>query len=203
MKTYGGVDVYIYVILTSTLVEGEGSASRPCHFTPGERAPGIHWIGGWIDLRVGLDAVKKGTVLHCRESNRPARRYTDWAISTPSIVIKIWIAGLYEEVSPRYLTTILFNWCSGGWSPVGFTRHCGHQWSIVLAPGGYDDGEIGGMIGRGNRSTRRKPARVQFVHNPHMLPGREPGRRGGEPATNRLSYGTTYLTTNQPLNIFS
>jgi hypothetical protein len=30
--------------------------------------------------------------------------------------------------------------------------------SIVTAPGVYDDGEIGGMIGRGNRSTRRKPA---------------------------------------------
>jgi hypothetical protein len=31
---------------------------------------------------------------------------------------------------------------------------------IVLALGDYDDGEIGGMIGRGNRSTRRKPAPV-------------------------------------------
>jgi hypothetical protein len=29
---------------------------------------------------------------------------------------------------------------------------------IVPAPGDYVDGEIGGMIGRGNRSTRRKPA---------------------------------------------
>jgi hypothetical protein len=28
----------------------------------------------------------------------------------------------------------------------------------VPALGDYDDGEIGGMIGRGNRSTRRKPA---------------------------------------------
>jgi hypothetical protein len=28
----------------------------------------------------------------------------------------------------------------------------------VPVPGDYDDGEIGGMIGRGNRSTRRKPA---------------------------------------------
>jgi hypothetical protein len=27
---------------------------------------------------------------------------------------------------------------------------------IVPAPGDYDDGEIGGMIGRGNRSTRKK-----------------------------------------------
>jgi hypothetical protein len=32
---------------------------------------------------------------------------------------------------------------------------------IVPAPGDYDDGEIGGMmIGRGNQSTRRKPAPV-------------------------------------------
>jgi hypothetical protein len=30
----------------------------------------------------------------------------------------------------------------------------------VPAPGDYDNGEIGGMIGRGNRSTRRKPAPV-------------------------------------------
>jgi hypothetical protein len=32
---------------------------------------------------------------------------------------------------------------------------------IVPAPGDYDDGKIGGiMIGRGNRSIRRKPAPV-------------------------------------------
>jgi hypothetical protein len=31
---------------------------------------------------------------------------------------------------------------------------------IVPAPGDYDDGEIGGMIGKENRSTRRKPAPV-------------------------------------------
>jgi hypothetical protein len=33
------------------------------------------------------------------------------------------------------------------------------EWPIVPAPGVYDDGEFGGMkIGRGNQSTRRKPA---------------------------------------------
>jgi hypothetical protein len=33
------------------------------------------------------------------------------------------------------------------------------EWPIVPAPGDYDDGEFGGMkIGRGNWSTRRKPA---------------------------------------------
>jgi hypothetical protein len=49
---------------------------------------------------------------------------------------------------------------------------------IVPAPGDYDDGEIGGMmIGRGNRSTRRKPAPVPLCppQTSHALPGREPG----------------------------
>jgi hypothetical protein len=31
------------------------SASRPCLFTPGERAPGTHWIGGWVGPKAGLD----------------------------------------------------------------------------------------------------------------------------------------------------
>jgi hypothetical protein len=39
----------------------------------------------------------------------------------------------------------------------------------VPAPSDYDDGEIGGMIGRGNRSTRRKPAPVPLCppQTPH------------------------------------
>jgi hypothetical protein len=49
------------------------------------------------------------------------------------------------------------------------TRHCGHQWPIVPAPGVYDEREIGGMIGRGNRSTRRIPAPVPLYppQTPH------------------------------------
>jgi hypothetical protein len=40
---------------------------------------------------------------------------------------------------------------------------------IVPALGDYDDGETGGMFGRGNRSTQRKPARVLFCppQTPH------------------------------------
>jgi hypothetical protein len=50
------------------------------------------------------------------------------------------------------------------------------KWPIVPDPGDYDAGKIGGMIGRGNRSTRRKPAPGPLVHDePHMLPVREPG----------------------------
>jgi hypothetical protein len=58
MKTYGGVDVYIHIFLTSALVGGEWSASRPCHFTPG-KAPGTHSIGGWVDPIAGLDDMEK------------------------------------------------------------------------------------------------------------------------------------------------
>jgi hypothetical protein len=39
----------------------------------------------------------------------------------------------------------------------------------VSAPGDYDNGEIGGMIGRANRSSRRKPALVPLCppETPH------------------------------------
>jgi hypothetical protein len=43
---------------------------------------------------------------------------------------------------------------------------------IVLAPGDYDDGEICGMIGRGNRSTRRKPAQVPLCRTQTPLAAR-------------------------------
>jgi hypothetical protein len=52
----------------------------------------------------------------------------------------------------------------------------------------HDDecGPVGGMrIGRGNRSTRRKPA-------PGPLCPPDLGRRGEKPATNRLSYSKTH-----------
>jgi hypothetical protein len=41
---------------------------------------------------------------------------------------------------------------------------------IVPAPGNYNDGEICGIIGRGNRSTRRKPAPMPLCppQTPHV-----------------------------------
>jgi hypothetical protein len=42
---------------------------------------------------------------------------------------------------------------------------------ILPAPGDYDDGEIGGMIGRGNRVTRKNLPQCRFVHQtPNVLP---------------------------------
>jgi hypothetical protein len=54
VKTYGGVDVYSHILLTSALVGGEWSAPRPGRFTPG-----THWIVGWVVPRAGLDNMEK------------------------------------------------------------------------------------------------------------------------------------------------
>jgi hypothetical protein len=51
------------------------------------------------------------------------------------------------------------------------------------------------IIGRGNRSTRRKSTPVPLVHRKsHTLsPDEKPARRGGKTATSRLSYGMTII----------
>jgi hypothetical protein len=58
------------------------------------------------------------------------------------------------------------------------------------APGDYDDGEIGGMIGRGNHSEKTCLSATLSTTNPACCPDANPGRCGGKPASNRLSYGT-------------
>jgi hypothetical protein len=58
----------------------------------------------------------------------------------------------------------------GGGVQLGPFGTAGTNRPIVRAPGDYDDEEIGGMmIGRGNRSTRRKPPPVPLcpLQTPH------------------------------------
>jgi hypothetical protein len=58
---------------------------RPLY--PGEKPPGTHWIGGWVDLRAGLDDLEKrkfftlpGLELRPLVDQPVASRYTDYAI---------------------------------------------------------------------------------------------------------------------------
>jgi hypothetical protein len=89
MKAYGGVDVYIQILLTSALAGGgEGSASRLCRFTPEERASGTHWIGGWVDTRAGLDDLEKINFLilpglDLRPLSRAARSQSKYRLHYP------------------------------------------------------------------------------------------------------------------------
>jgi hypothetical protein len=58
--------------LTSTLDGGEWSSSRPGRFTPRERDPSTHWIGGWMGPRAVLNtAVKRKIPSPHRESKNP------------------------------------------------------------------------------------------------------------------------------------
>jgi hypothetical protein len=45
--------------LTSELVGAAWSDAHPSRSTPGETVPDTHWIGGWVDLRGGLDDMEK------------------------------------------------------------------------------------------------------------------------------------------------
>jgi hypothetical protein len=77
MNAHGRVKVWIHIFLSSALV-GELSASHSGRFTPGERATGTHWIGGWVDPTVGLHDVEKRKFLtllglKLRPVGRPAR----------------------------------------------------------------------------------------------------------------------------------
>jgi hypothetical protein len=85
MKTYRGSTDIAPRILDLDTRGGDWSASLSVCFTPSERAPGIHWIRGWLDPRAILGAVVKRKIPSPRrESNtrtpivQPiAERYTD------------------------------------------------------------------------------------------------------------------------------
>jgi hypothetical protein len=80
------------LFLTSALAGGEWPASRPGRFTPGGKSPRYpldrtHWIGGWVDLRAGLDDLENikffalpGFELRSLGRQPVASRYTDYAI---------------------------------------------------------------------------------------------------------------------------
>jgi hypothetical protein len=84
------VDAQIHVFLTSALVGGESSASRPGRFTPGERAPGTHWIGGSVGSRAGLDDAERRKFLtlpglELRPLGRPARNQSVYRLRYPRL----------------------------------------------------------------------------------------------------------------------
>jgi hypothetical protein len=84
MKVYWGVEVYIHPF--SDLGTRWGwSVSRPGRFTPRERDPGTHWVGGWVGPRAVLDTVVKRKISTPHRESNPkipivqpaAQRYTD------------------------------------------------------------------------------------------------------------------------------
>jgi hypothetical protein len=69
----------------------ERSALRPDRFTPEERVPGTHWIGGWVDPRASVDDVEKRKFLtllglELRPLSRPARNQSLYRLRCPGSV---------------------------------------------------------------------------------------------------------------------
>jgi hypothetical protein len=96
MKAYGEVDVLIDVFIISALAGGERSATRPGCLTPGEIAPGTHWVGGWVGFRAGLDDVEKRILptlsgIELRPLGCPPRSQSLYRLSYPGSHITIII----------------------------------------------------------------------------------------------------------------
>jgi hypothetical protein len=101
--------------LTSALEGDEWSASHPCRFILGERAPGTHCIRGcWVGLRAGLGIVEKGEqslVLPGIELGRPYPSPSLFRLSWPNlfyVVISVFggqykLCQLYSFLQPVFV----------------------------------------------------------------------------------------------------
>jgi hypothetical protein len=56
--------------------------------TSGERAPGTHWAGGWVDPKAGQDVMENQTSLTPAAVQPVARCYTDWAVWVPEVLFR-------------------------------------------------------------------------------------------------------------------
>jgi hypothetical protein len=90
--------------LTSELDRVEWSATRSCRFTPGEKFAGTHWIGGWVDPRAGVDAVKR-SILYCWESDPvlPAHSPSLYRLSHPDspYINILYILCILNQLKPK------------------------------------------------------------------------------------------------------
>jgi hypothetical protein len=88
------MEVKIQIFFTLALAGGEWSASHPDRFTPGERASGTHWVGGWMGPNVGPDDVEKRKFLtlpelEFRPLGRPARSKSLYRLRYPGSYFEV------------------------------------------------------------------------------------------------------------------
>jgi len=108
------VEVVLHPFLTFTLDGGEWSSSCSSCLTPWEIAAHAHWLGGWVGLRVGLDALYKRKIIF------PLPGIKTWFLSRPACsIVSIPTKLLWPLLAS---TTKLTNWLAGWLTP----------WSRVL-----------------------------------------------------------------------
>jgi hypothetical protein len=124
--------------------------------TPAENVHGTHWLGSRVGPRVGGRCCGRDKCFSLLGNGNPA---------------------LYPVVTQ---TKIFLIGIAGGGVQLGPPGSAATNRPTMPDPGDYDDGDFGGMmIGRGNRSTRRKPAPMPLCppETPHACPDASPGRR--------------------------
>jgi hypothetical protein len=114
MKAYGRVDVQIHIFLTSALAGGEWSASRPGRITPGEKAPGTHWIEGLVDPRAGLNDLEKRKFLtlsglELRPLTRKARSQSLYRLCYPGSYLSLVLKSLLWSCQNSFRQSVLSN----------------------------------------------------------------------------------------------
>jgi hypothetical protein len=163
MKTYGGVDVWIHILLTSAIVGGEWSASHPCRFTP-EKSPRYPFY-----RKLGRPQSRSG-------------RHGEVNIFDPT--------GTRTPASRYFFFNLHI---VGGGVQTGSTRHRGHLLSYCACPGWLWGWRIirwnEDWQGKPKHSEKTCPSATLSTTNPTWTdPGSNPARRGGKSATNSLSY---------------
>jgi hypothetical protein len=101
------------IFFTLALASVEWSASRPGRFTPGERAPGTHWIGDWVDPRIGLDDMEKRKFLtplglKLQPLGHPAHSQSLYRLHYPGTQSKLGHAKL---ILTQFWSDSVFPWC--------------------------------------------------------------------------------------------
>jgi hypothetical protein len=83
MKEYGGVDVYIHVLLDLGTSWRLLVSFTPRPLYPRERAPRSYCIGGWVDPRAGLDDMETLPEVELRPLGRTARSQSLYRLRYP------------------------------------------------------------------------------------------------------------------------
>jgi hypothetical protein len=107
------------------------------------------------------------------------RRTTDVAVCVPALSVTVFFIASGVGLSPLY--------CCHFWPIVPASDD---RWGWLWSNWWNEDGQ-----GKPKYSEKTCPSVTLSTTNPIWKdPGSNPGRRGGKPATNRLSYGATLLS---------